>query len=84
MAFVRNSASASVVVVVPRLLAGLLGNREGPPIGSAIWEDTYLELPRGSNARSYRNVLTGKVLEIGTRVTVAEVLAELPVALYVS
>jgi (1->4)-alpha-D-glucan 1-alpha-D-glucosylmutase len=84
MAFVRNSASANVVVVVPRLLAGLLGDREGPPIGQAIWEDTYLELPRGSNARSYRNVLTGKVLEIGTRVTVAEVLAELPVALYVS
>ena len=84
MAFIRNSPSASVVVVVPRLLAGLLGDGDGPPVGPAIWEDTYLELSPGSNARSFRNVLTGKVLEIGTKALIAEALVEFPVALYVS
>ena len=45
VAFVRKSESASVLVVVPRLVAGLLQDMDVAPIGPQIWGDTRVLLP---------------------------------------
>ena len=86
IAFVRKSESASVLVVVPRLIATLLNDTDAPPIGRRIWDDTNILLPSCACTEKYRNALTGEVLEStktngSTGVAVANVLAKLPVAL---
>jgi (1->4)-alpha-D-glucan 1-alpha-D-glucosylmutase len=85
IAFLRKSESASVLVVVPRLVASLLGDRDSAPIGAQIWEDTRVVLPCNCS-KQYRNELTGEVLEptktdTSTIIAVSSVLAKFPVAL---
>ncbi|MGC1786778.1 MAG: malto-oligosyltrehalose synthase [Terriglobales bacterium] len=88
VAFCRKSESVSVLVIVPRLVAALLGNqslgndRDSPPIGPDIWGDTQVMLPCGCRER-YQNVLTGAVLDVEAQVSVSSVLADCPVALCV-
>jgi (1->4)-alpha-D-glucan 1-alpha-D-glucosylmutase len=62
-AFARvRGEAAAVVVVAPRLLAGLLGEEPRPPLGQEVWEDTRVELPWPAGAR-FRNAFTGELLE---------------------
>jgi len=73
-------------VIVPRLVAGLLNDRDVPPIGPRIWEDTHVLLPFCSCSKKYRNVFTGEALELQKsdnyeKIAVSEALAEFPVAL---
>jgi (1->4)-alpha-D-glucan 1-alpha-D-glucosylmutase len=85
VAFARKSASAMLFVVAPRLVAGLAGDDDQPPIGAHIWEDTAVALPSWEGRNKYRNVLTGKVsgkpLEASAEMRVAEILADFPVAI---
>jgi (1->4)-alpha-D-glucan 1-alpha-D-glucosylmutase len=86
VAFVRKSAKANVLVVVPRLVAGLLNNIDVPPIGPRIWEDTEVLLPFCTCSEKYRNVFTGEILETEKsddpeKVAVSKLLAEFPAAL---
>ncbi|MFZ0321513.1 MAG: malto-oligosyltrehalose synthase [Candidatus Sulfotelmatobacter sp.] len=88
VAFLRKGESASVLVVAPRLLGGLLGELALPPTGPAVWQDTRILLPTCRCSRTYRNVYTGAALEPSAgdsvqTVNVSDVLAEFPVALYV-
>jgi (1->4)-alpha-D-glucan 1-alpha-D-glucosylmutase len=83
VAFLRKNEQASVLVAVPRLVAGLLGDSGGPPTGSNIWEDTHVLLPAGS-PETYRNAFTGAVKMLASgdaKIAVAELLADFPVAL---
>ncbi|HEY2253855.1 MAG TPA: malto-oligosyltrehalose synthase, partial [Planctomycetaceae bacterium] len=61
-AFCRKSADATVLVVAPRLVAGLLGLSGKPPLGSTAWEDTRLVLPKGLTGRRFVNLFTGAEL----------------------
>jgi (1->4)-alpha-D-glucan 1-alpha-D-glucosylmutase len=85
IAFIRKSGSASVLVVTPRLMAGLVSDEITTPIGPRVWEDTHILLPSEDSSKSYRNVLTGEVLDImninGPAANVSSVFATLPVAL---
>jgi (1->4)-alpha-D-glucan 1-alpha-D-glucosylmutase len=87
VAFVRKFKGASVLVVVPRLVAGLLNELDLPPIGSKVWGDTHIQMPSCPCSHTYRNVYTGEGLNLpeggsAPAICVSEVLAEFPVALY--
>jgi (1->4)-alpha-D-glucan 1-alpha-D-glucosylmutase len=64
IAFIRKFEDQSVLVVVPRLVAGLLGENEVPPIGAEVWKDTQVLLPTCYCSKAYRNVYTGEVLSL--------------------
>ena len=86
-AFSRQLAAGArgIVVVVPRLIAGLLAGNQSPPLGEAVWGDTTITLPEQLRLSPLRNVLTGDVVQAwdvagGYAVPVADVLASFPVA----
>jgi (1->4)-alpha-D-glucan 1-alpha-D-glucosylmutase len=86
VAFARRFKTKSLLVVVPRLVASLLEDRDLPPIGAQIWEDTRVLLP--FSASECQNVLIGKTMETEkadghARIDVSIALAEFPVALCV-
>jgi (1->4)-alpha-D-glucan 1-alpha-D-glucosylmutase len=86
VAFARKCESSSLVVLVPRLIAGLLSDIDVPPIGTRIWEDTQVSLPLCSCSKKYRNAFTGEMLDFEKsdgceKVLVSKILAEFPVAL---
>jgi (1->4)-alpha-D-glucan 1-alpha-D-glucosylmutase len=86
VAFIRSFENAKVLVIVPRLVAGLLGERELPPIGPEVWEDTHILLP-SSGDRQYRNAFTGEDLAVAqedsyARIDLANALAQFPVAIF--
>jgi len=75
-----------VLVVVPRLVAGLAIRRDDVPVGDAVWRDTSLHLPDGDPGGVWRDVFTGSMIDTqGTReARLASVLAAVPVGLYVA
>jgi (1->4)-alpha-D-glucan 1-alpha-D-glucosylmutase len=84
VAFIRKAESASVLVVVPRLVAGLLQDTVVAPIGPQIWGDTRVLLP--SCPEKYRNTFTGESVSLQKsngdgHLPVSEVLKDFPVAL---
>ncbi len=81
--FIRKYENASILVVAPRLMAGLLNNVDIQPMGSRVWENTRITLPTYPGQNKCRNVLTGKTLDGAAEIRVSEALAELPVALCV-
>jgi (1->4)-alpha-D-glucan 1-alpha-D-glucosylmutase len=58
VSFARVLGGKAFVVVVPRLVVGLTAGVEEPPVGSAIWKDTKVEIPGGVGA-GFQNVFTG-------------------------
>lgn len=85
-AFARRRQHELVVVLVPRLYARLLGDREEPPLGRAVWGDTSIELPRRVSTQALENVLDGARIRLqernGRRFAYAgDVLASFPVGL---
>jgi (1->4)-alpha-D-glucan 1-alpha-D-glucosylmutase len=88
-AFIRTLEKTKALVVVPRLVAGLLGERDIPPTGPEVWQDTEILLPSGvsscgTSSEEYRNVFTGEnvnLSEPSAKIAVADLLAHFPVAL---
>ena len=88
-AFARKSPQAAILVVVPRLVAGLVGESDGPPIGPEVWGDTSLQIPQQCRGGSFRNILTGEEIDGSSvfadasspgRLSIATVLGSFPVA----
>ncbi len=84
--FARISGDLAVVAVAPRLVAGLMGDTLGPPVGKNVWEDTRIPVPSWRAGSRYRNILTGEELtttseEDRQMLLVGEILAHFPVAL---
>jgi (1->4)-alpha-D-glucan 1-alpha-D-glucosylmutase len=81
-AFARRLGDRAVVVAVPRLVAGLTGDPDRPPVGPEVWGDTGVTLADGLPGR-WANLLTGEELAAdGSRVLPAgQVFARFPVAL---
>ena len=85
-AFARQREEEAALVVVPRLVAGLVGAGEQIPVGQKVWRDCWLVLPRESAGRRYRDVFTGRELTVRESegvvgLPVAEACAVFPVAL---
>jgi (1->4)-alpha-D-glucan 1-alpha-D-glucosylmutase len=76
-AFALSSMEKSLVVVAPRLFAGMVADENGAPLGD-LWGDAVLALPPGV----YENVLTGEKHQCTEgRVRLAGLLKRFPVAL---
>ncbi|MBI4320342.1 MAG: malto-oligosyltrehalose synthase [Chloroflexi bacterium] len=85
VAFARILGTRGIVVVAPRLVVGLTGGIEQPPVGG-VWRNTSLVLPLGTSTTRYRNIFTGETLVAqaqgdGLALRLAEVLGNFPVAL---
>jgi (1->4)-alpha-D-glucan 1-alpha-D-glucosylmutase len=83
VAFIRKDEHASVLVVVPRLVASALADSNLPPTGSSVWGDTQVLLPSGSISKNYQNAFTGEAKDIplgDPKIAVSELLAHFPVA----
>jgi len=76
-----------VIVIAPRLYRRLLDDPARLPLGSAVWENTLIELPAYEGSRRLlHNVLDGTELQPishgnGTGIPAAQALARFPVAL---
>jgi (1->4)-alpha-D-glucan 1-alpha-D-glucosylmutase len=85
LAFARRTERAMIIVVVPRLIAALLQDREQPCPAPAAWGDTRLLLPPACAGRELLNHLTERAVPTSSgSLAVAEVLADLPIALLVA
>ncbi len=79
-AFARLLDERAIVVVAPRLVAGLQPDADVPPIGERVWGETDLALPEGAPC-CFRHALTGeRIISHRGRVRVADILARFPVA----
>jgi (1->4)-alpha-D-glucan 1-alpha-D-glucosylmutase len=77
LAFTRAFGKERLICCVPRL-SYLLTRGEQPFAIASVWRDTKLRVPY---AGVYRNALTGAVLTVKGSLRLAEVFADLPVAL---
>jgi (1->4)-alpha-D-glucan 1-alpha-D-glucosylmutase len=48
--FARRHAGREVLVIVPRLIAGLIPEANVPPLGDKVWGDTVVRLPAGRDS----------------------------------
>ena len=85
-AFARQFGGQTLLVVVPRLLVGLMGDDGHTPVGRPVWGDTWVELPPERMHDQWRNVLIEEPVEaqaIGEAhgLELAQVFATFPYAL---
>jgi (1->4)-alpha-D-glucan 1-alpha-D-glucosylmutase len=86
VAFGRRFEGTNVIVIVPRLIGGLVGEGGHPSTGANVWSETYIVLPYGGDSLKCRNAFTGEVIESsesgsGAKIAVGEALKHFPVAL---
>ncbi len=62
-AFARKTPQGTVLVVVPRLVAGLIGGSNRPPIGTEVWSDTEIVLPQQARGARFRDIFTGETIK---------------------
>jgi (1->4)-alpha-D-glucan 1-alpha-D-glucosylmutase len=84
--FARVLGEETAIVVAPRLVVGLTGGVEQPPLGPDVWGDTWLALPSDQVGQPYRNLFTGEVLAVQAAdgepgLPLAAILGHAPVAL---
>jgi len=89
VAFARQFGKTRLLVIAPRLVAGLLNGEDIPPIGPQIWEDTQIQIPSSDSCEQYRNSLTDEVIDTeqtgeSRTITVGSIFATLPLALCLS
>jgi (1->4)-alpha-D-glucan 1-alpha-D-glucosylmutase len=85
IAFARVHDGDAAITVVPRLVAGLVGDRSAPT-GGTVWGDSRLEMPRDLLDRRWKCALTGRLMTSSAAkhgLALGEILASLPVALLV-
>ncbi len=66
-AFARRWRRELLVVVVPRLFYGLMGEDGGLPVGAPAWGETWLELPPERARKRFSNILTGEAVAAQNR-----------------
>ena len=88
-AFARRHLDTVAITCVPRLVAGVLGSRSGPPVGRAVWGETRIALPSAiGQPLQYRDAITGVAIEAradgdAAWLDAAEVFGRFPAALLV-
>ncbi|MBI4443248.1 MAG: malto-oligosyltrehalose synthase [Acidobacteria bacterium] len=89
VALARALGSQTLLTLVPRLVAGLVGQQADLPPGRELWQETCLVLPPEMGDRTYRNIFTWETIRPvrqGERATVpvGDVLRLCPVAVLLS
>ena len=85
VAFARIAGADAAIVVVPRLVADLVGDRTAPT-GGTVWGDARLELPPELADRRWQCALSGRLMSSSVErrgLPLGEILASLPVALLI-
>jgi (1->4)-alpha-D-glucan 1-alpha-D-glucosylmutase len=82
-AFARTYAGRSCIVIVPRWSAKLMDGVSESPVGEKAWADTTITLSNGASAARMRDVFTGREVAVEGSVSIADALAEFPVAVLV-
>jgi (1->4)-alpha-D-glucan 1-alpha-D-glucosylmutase len=88
VAFLRQYEGRWALSIAPRLIAGLLPEPYGLPLGREVWQETALALPGMAANQRCRNVFTGEVFgvaEVGGHfcIPAAPALGNFPIALLV-
>jgi (1->4)-alpha-D-glucan 1-alpha-D-glucosylmutase len=79
LGYARQGHDRTCLVIVGRLFAGLIGDRQVSYPGGTLWSDTALVLP--NKCRHFEDALTGRTLAAqGERLALSEVLGDLPAA----
>ncbi|MDH1557918.1 malto-oligosyltrehalose synthase [Pseudomonas sp. MDMC216] len=81
LAFLRSHGDEHLLVIVPRLTAGLLAEHDRPHVPAHRWGDTTVVLPVGLNDGHVTGLLTPCQVATHEGVPLADALAELPVNL---
>lgn len=86
-AFARTNDAQAVIVVVPRLAAGLVHGKEVFPTGSDVWRDTRIVLPKEIPVTPLQNVLTSETVQPvsnsgATTLCLGDALRTFPIALF--
>ncbi len=85
VAFARVIDTTVLVVVVPRLVAGLIGDGDLPLVPATAWGDTAVVLPEAVTVGgALTDCLTASRHGVAERLRVADLLARLPVAVLIS
>jgi len=63
VAFARRHESGTLIAAVPRLVVSLTADGRPLPIGEATWRSTAILLPETGPLRTYRNLLTGEIVQ---------------------
>jgi (1->4)-alpha-D-glucan 1-alpha-D-glucosylmutase len=84
--FARRLGNIQVVVAAPRLFTDLIPQHASPPLGEAVWEDTFIILPIAEPGARYRNIFTGETVTAreykeATALYLSEVYANFPAAI---
>jgi (1->4)-alpha-D-glucan 1-alpha-D-glucosylmutase len=79
-AFGRKTPQDAVIIVVPRLIAGLVGESDRPPIGPEVWSDTEILLPQQARGARFHNIFTDETLECDSGVSEEGAPCRLPVS----
>ncbi|MDX5420155.1 MAG: malto-oligosyltrehalose synthase [Hymenobacteraceae bacterium] len=82
IAFARHYENNWCLVVVPRLLTGIISEKE-LPLGEEVWEDTLLELPSGAPQKWQQHFENNQINAIKT-IPLAALFESFPVALLTS
>ena len=83
-AFARRNGDSLAITCVPRLVASLVPDASGPPLGAAVWSDTRIELPDDFGPRAYRDAFTGATIDpTGGTLAAASVFERFPIALLI-
>jgi (1->4)-alpha-D-glucan 1-alpha-D-glucosylmutase len=79
IAFARRHENDWCLVVVPRLLAGVISEKE-LPLGEQVWGDTVLELPAGA-PQQWQQLFGNAQVQATQAIPLARLFASFPVAL---
>ena len=83
VAFARSTDSAQAIVIAPRIVQGLLGDKHALP----DWGDTEIVLPESLQRERYRLILEDSestIPRVSPALALAPLLTELPLALLLS
>jgi (1->4)-alpha-D-glucan 1-alpha-D-glucosylmutase len=85
-AFARRLGNSTVLVIAPRLFAGLMQQKEDLPFGKEVWKNSSIIVPFDVPGVRYRNIFTGETLtavmhEGATVLYLSEIISDFPVAL---
>jgi (1->4)-alpha-D-glucan 1-alpha-D-glucosylmutase len=73
-AFAWKRGKRELIVIAPRLIAGLTRNGAKPPLGIEAWGDTHIILPHNLTGENFKNLYTGETVTTGHRERGADIL----------
>jgi (1->4)-alpha-D-glucan 1-alpha-D-glucosylmutase len=80
LAFLREWQDQRCLVIVPRLTANLLGDRQIPQVTAERWSDTAIELPHSLTGGLFTSLLTGQHYRADNgRIYLRDALTDFPV-----